>query len=651
MQEVRGSNPLSPILNKGNKVLLIYKEKSFKIENIKDLKNIIKDKSFYNEFVGFKKDIKYDFHTQPEEDGEFELIPFDSEEGNEFRWHTSSHILAQAVLRLFPDAKPTIGPAIRNGFYYDFFVKEPFSPEDLQKIEEEMKKIVKEDYQIVREEISKEEARKIFKDNKFKLELIDEIEGDNVTIYKQGEFIDLCRGPHLLSTGIAGEIKILSVSSAYWRGDERRESLQRIYGISFEDRKKLDEFVKSFEEAKKNDHRILGKELGLFNIFEETGPGLIFWEPNGAIIKMEIEKFLIEEHLKRGYQLVYTPHISRDELFRISGHLDFYRENMYLFKIDEEGYAVKPMNCPGHILIYKSKLHSYRELPIKYFELGTVYRYERSGALHGLLRVRGFTIDDAHIFCTPEQLKNEINDTFDFSMYMLKSFGYENISVYVATRDITKKESFAGTDEEWEMAEKTLKDILAERKIPFKEEVGGAVFYGPKISLFLVDSIGREWQGPTIQFDFNVPKRFNVQYVGEDGKMYHPFMIHRAILGSMERFIGGLIEFYKGNFPLWLSPIQVAILSVTDDGIKWAKEVEKILKDENIRVKVDLRNEKIGKKIREAEIMKIPYMFIIGKKESELKNISLRKHKEGDLGSFSINDVINKLKEEILKRR
>lgn len=628
-----------------------YKNKIFDIDNVKKLKDKKENKEFVKEFAGYKKDVLYDFHTEPEKDDEYQLIPFDSEEGKEIRWHTSSHILAQAVLRLFPEAKQTIGPAIKNGFYYDFYVKEPFTTYDIEKIEEEMRKIVKEDYKIERVKISKDEAREIFKDNKFKIELIDEIEDDDVTLYKQGEFVDLCRGPHLLSTGLAGEIKILSVSSAYWRGDERRESLQRIYGISFGDKAQLDEFVKSFEEAKKNDHRILGRELGLFNIFEETGAGLIFWEPNGAIIKMEIEKFLVEEHLKRGYQLVYTPHISRDELFKISGHLDFYKENMYLFNIDEEGYAVKPMNCPGHILIYKSKLHSYRELPVKYFELGTVYRYERSGTLHGLLRVRGFTIDDAHIFCTPEQLKKEINETFDFSIYMLKSFGYENISVYVATRDVSKKESFAGSDEEWEMAEKTLKEILFERNIPFKEEYGGAVFYGPKISIFLVDSIGREWQGPTIQFDFNIPKRFNIEYVGEDGKMYHPFMIHRAILGSMERFIGGLVEFYKGNFPLWLSPVQIAILTVTDNGTEYAKEVEKILKDENLRVKLDIRNEKIGKKIREAELLKIPYMLIIGKKEVENRNVSLRRHKEGDLGNFNIKDVIRRLKDEIQKRR
>uniref|UniRef100_A0A7C4UDD7 Threonine--tRNA ligase n=1 Tax=candidate division WOR-3 bacterium TaxID=2052148 RepID=A0A7C4UDD7_UNCW3 len=632
-------------------MLLIYKDKRYNVKEIKNILNEINNKEFFKEFFGFKSDnLVYDFHTDVE-NGEYELIPSNSEEGNEIRWHTSSHILAQAVLRLFPDAKQTIGPAIKNGFYYDFFVDNPFTPEDIKKIEDEMMKIVKEDYPIERKVIKKEEAKDIFKNNKFKLELIDEIEGDSVTIYKQGEFVDLCRGPHLLSTGLAGEIKILSVSSAYWRGDERRESLQRIYGISFENKKKLDDFIKAFEEAKRNDHRILGKELGIFTTFEETGPGLIFWEPNGAIIKMEIEKFLIEEHLKRGYQIVSTPHISRDELFRISGHLDFYKDNMYLFKIDEEGYAVKPMNCPGHILIYKSKLHSYRELPIKYFELGTVYRYERSGTLHGLLRVRGFTIDDAHIFCTKEQLKNEINEVFDFSVETLKTFGYENITVYVATRDPKSKELFAGSDEEWEMAESTLKSILKERNIPFKEEVGGAVFYGPKISIFLVDSIGREWQGPTIQFDFNIPRRFNIQYVGEDGKMYNPYMVHRAILGSMERFIGGLIEFYKGNFPLWLSPVQVAVLTVTDEGIHWAENVNNVLKGENIRVKLDTRNEKITKKIKEAEMLKIPYMAIIGKKEKENGTISLRKHKEGEIGIFQLSEVVKMLKEEILKRR
>ena len=604
----------------------------------------------FREYIAANKNGEIiDFHI-PVKDGEFKLIPFDEKEGLRVLWHSASHILAQAVLRLFPDAKPGIGPAIENGFYYDFYLEKPFTPDDLDRIEKEMQNIIKEDYTIKRESISKREARKLFVKNKFKIELINEIEGDSVTIYSQGEFVDLCRGPHILSTGKVGFVKLLSVASAYWRGDEEKESMQRIYGIAFRKKEILKEYIKRQEEAKRYDHRVLGKELGIFGIYEEAGPGLIFWHPNGAIIRREIENFWINEHIKRGYQLVYTPHIARSKLWEISGHLEFYKDNMYIFPVDEEDYVVKPMNCPGHILIYKSKIHSYRDLPVRFAELGTVYRRERSGVLHGMLRVRGFTQDDGHIFCTPEQLNEEILKVFDLSIFMMETFGYKDYKIDLSVRDPLHKEKYAGNDDDWEMAESALAKALKNRGYPYKREEGEAVFYGPKIDIKLLDAFGREWQGPTIQFDFNLAKRFDVFYIGEDGNKHNVYLIHRALLGSMERFIGGLIEHYKGAFPLWLSPIQVKVLTVTEDGEEFALEIYNQFLEAGIRVELDIRNEKIGKKIREAEVNKIPYMVIIGKKEKESREVSVREHKRGDIGNFTVENFIVMLKEKIIAR-
>ncbi len=604
----------------------------------------------FREYIAANKNGEIiDFHI-PVKDGEFKLIPFDEKEGLRVLWHSASHILAQAVLRLFPDAKPGIGPAIENGFYYDFYLEKPFTPDDLDRIEKEMQNIIKEDYTIKRESISKREARKLFVKNKFKIELINEIEGDSVTIYSQGEFVDLCRGPHILSTGKVGFVKLLSVASAYWRGDEEKESMQRIYGIAFRKKEILKEYIKRQEEAKRYDHRVLGKELGIFGIYEEAGPGLIFWHPNGAIIRREIENFWINEHIKRGYQLVYTPHIARSKLWEISGHLEFYKDNMYIFPVDEEDYVVKPMNCPGHILIYKSKIHSYRDLPVRFAELGTVYRRERSGVLHGMLRVRGFTQDDGHIFCTPEQLNEEILKVFDLSIFMMETFGYKDYKIDLSVRDPLHKEKYAGNDDDWEMAESALAKALKNRGYPYKREEGEAVFYGPKIDIKLLDAFGREWQGPTIQFDFNLAKRFDVFYIGEDGNKHNVYLIHRALLGSMERFIGGLIEHYKGAFPLWLSPIQVKVLTVTEDGEEFALEIYNQFLEAGIRVELDIRNEKIGKKIREAEVNKIPYMVIIGKKEKESREVSVREHKKGDIGNFTVENFIVMLKEKIIAR-
>ena len=635
--------------------MILYKEKgeiAFDVNPPIRLYSILKEKApdVLRNYCGILMDGMFVDFLTPVPDGEYKLVPINSKEGLSVLWHTASHVLAQAVLRHFPRAKPTIGPAIDRGFYYDFYIEEPFTPEQLTLIEEEMEKIVREGYGITREEIGKDEALELFKDNKFKVELIKEIEGETVTVYKQGEFVDLCRGPHLVNTKLVGNVKVLTSSGSYWRGDERREALQRIYGIAYPEKKQLKEYIRKFEEAKKYDHRVLGKQLDIFSVFKETGPGLVYWHPNGAIIRHEIEDFWIKEHIKRGYQLVYTPHIARSELWNISGHLEFYRENMYLFQLDDEDYVVKPMNCPGHILIYKTKVRSYRELPIRYAELGAVYRYERSGVLHGLLRVRGFTQDDGHIFCTPEQLEKEILEVLDFVIYMMGVFGYKDFKIYLSVRDPLHKEKFAGSDDEWEQAEASLKKALEKRGYDYEIEEGGAVFYGPKIDIKLLDAIGREWQGPTIQFDFNLPRRFNVEYVGEDGNRHMVYMIHRALLGSMERFIGGLIEFYKGYFPLWLAPVQVAVLTVTSDGDEWAEEVYKRLLSEGIRVKLDIRNEKIGKKIRESEVAKIPYMVIIGKKEVENKNLSIRKHKRGDIGKMEVPVFIDMLKEEIAKK-
>jgi threonyl-tRNA synthetase len=634
--------------------LYIDKEASeLEVEKGIALKELLKDKnpSIFNKFAGAVKDNHFiDFHTPINEGGEFHLVPYNDKTAYPAYWHTTSHIMAQAVKRLY-DVNLAIGPAIEEGFYYDMEKETPFSEEDLKKVSEEMNKIIKNDLPIEYKEITKKEAKKLFRNNKFKLELINDIEDDFVSIYSQGDFTDLCRGPHLYSTGRVKAFKLMSVSSSYWRGDERRESLQRIYGISYPDKDMLKDYIKRYEEAKERDHRKLGKQLDLFNIYEDIGAGLVLWHPNGAIIREEMESYWKKEHVKRDYKIVRTPHIAKAELWRISGHFDYYLENMYTFERNNEQYVVKPMNCPYHILIFKKQQRSYRDLPIRFAELGTVYRYERSGVLHGMLRVRGFTQDDAHIFCREDQVEDEIGKVFDFAMEVIKTFGYKDFETHLSVRDPKHKEKYAGSDKEWENAESALVSTLKERNIQYKREEGEAVFYGPKIDIKTKDAIGRSWQGPTIQFDFNLPRRFEATYIGEDGNEHMVYMIHRALFGSFERFVGGLIEHYNGNFPIWLAPIQVILLPITDEQVNFSEKILNELKDNDIRAELDGRNEKLSRKIRDAEVKKIPYMFIIGNKEVESKTVSVRNHREGDIGSFKIEDILSRIKTEIKQRR
>jgi threonyl-tRNA synthetase len=579
-------------------------------------------------------------------DATVEPIYIVSEEGEEILRHSTSHILAQAVIHLFPDVKYTIGPAIENGFYYDFDLDTPLTESDLSKIEEEMRHIVDAGYKFEREVLKKSDAIELFKrlNQPYKIELIEEIPDEEVSIYKDGDFTDLCRGPHIPNTKFAKHFKLLSVAGAYWRGDEKNKMLQRVYGTAFATEERLQNYLNFLEEAKKRDHRRLGKELDLFSIEDEIGPGLILWHPKGAMIRKIIEDFWRDEHIKRGYYFAYTPHIARVELWKTSGHWDFYRENMFSpMEVDRGSYMVKPMNCPFHIAIYKSKTRSYRDLPYRLAELGTVYRYERAGVLHGLLRVRGFTQDDAHLFVQPEKLEEEIIGVVEFAKYMIETFGFKNYNVYLSTRP----EKYVGSLENWALATDALKMALETMKLPYKIDPGEGVFYGPKIDIKLVDAIGREWQGPTIQVDFNLPERFDVTYIGEDGKEHRPIMIHRVVLGSMERFFGTLIEQYAGAFPLWLSPTQVKIIPIADRHLEYANEVKNKLLLQGIRVEVDDRSEKMNAKIRDAETEKIPYIVIVGDKEKEASTISVRKRKVGDMGSMNIDDFLSMLSREI----
>jgi len=577
------------------------------------------------------------------------MIDFTTPEGLEILRHSTSHIMAAAVRELFPEVKVAIGPAIDTGFYYDFDKDTPFVPEDLEKIEKKMKEIIKNGEKFERVEMKKEEAVKLFKDKGevYKVELLNEIPDEVVGVYKSGNFTDLCRGPHIEKASQIKAFKLLTIAGAYWRGNEKNKMLQRIYGTAFNTKEELNDYILKLEEAKKRDHRKLGKELDLFIIDDDIGPGLTIWLQKGAFIRNEIEKFWKEEHYKRGYELIYTPHIAKVDLWKTSGHWDFYRENMYSpMKIDELEYVVKPMNCPFHIYAYKTKKKSYRELPVRLAELGTVYRYERSGVLHGLLRVRGFTQDDAHIFCTPEQLKEEMLNCVDFAIFLIKTFGFSEYEVMLATRP----EEFAGTAEEWDAAEGTLRSALIEHNIKFTEDAGGAVFYGPKIDIKLKDALGRLWQGPTIQFDFNLPRRFDVKYVDNESKDQYVYMVHRAMLGSLERFMGCLTEHYGGAFPLWLSPMQAQIIPVSEKHFEYGEKVLKVLREAGIRTHLDKRAEKLGYKIRDAQTQKIPYMLIIGDKEIESGNISVRHRKDGDLGASSVEEFIEKIEKEITNK-
>ncbi|HPT97313.1 MAG TPA: threonine--tRNA ligase [Armatimonadota bacterium] len=559
--------------------------------------------------------------------------------------HSTAHVMAQAVKELFPEARLAIGPPIQDGFYYDFDVPRPFTPDDLERIEARMREIIAADHPITRTERSREEAIRYFEERGevYKVELIREIPEETVSFYSQDNFVDLCRGPHVDSTGEIKAFKLLSVAGAYWRGNEKNPMLQRIYGTAWPTQEELDAYLANLAERERRDHRRLGKELDLFSQHEEVGAGLIFWHPKGAMIRHLIESFWKEEHIKRGYQFVYTPHIASEELFRISGHLEKYSESMYA-PIDIEGqpYRLKAMNCPGHIMIYKTHLRSYRDLPIRYAELGTVYRFERSGTLTGMLRVRGFTQDDAHIFCTPEQLVGEVIGVLDFVDYVMARFGY-TYKAYLATRP----EKSIGSDEVWEHATRSLIEAMDARGLNYEVDPGGGVFYGPKIDIKLYDALGREWQGPTVQADFNMPERFDVNYVGPDGAEHRVVMIHRVVLGSMERFVGGLIEHYAGAFPTWLAPVQVILLPIAERHGEYAHQVAAELRAAGLRVQVDDRSEKTGFKIREAQLQKIPYMLVTGDREVEQRSVSVRSRDAGDLGAMSVEGFLRKIQEEV----
>jgi threonyl-tRNA synthetase len=571
-----------------------------------------------------------------------EILTFDSEEGKSIFRHSSSHILAQAVQELFPDAKIAIGPAIENGFYYDFDVGRPFTPEDITTIEKKVNQIISEKLPFKRSEPSKEEIRAYFaeKNEVYKIELLEAIEGAP-SVYTQGAWKDLCRGPHVPDTGYIKAFKILSIAGAYWRGDEKNKMLQRIYGISFPKASMLEEYLHLLEEAQKRDHRKLGRELDLFS-FHGEGAGFPFWHPKGMILYNTIVDYSRKAHLAAGYNEVKTPIILNEELWHRSGHWDKYKENMYFTKIDEQMHAVKPMNCPGHLLIYKNSNHSYREFPIKFFEFGLVHRHEKSSALHGLFRVRQFTQDDAHIFCTPEQIEEQITRVMGFIIDMYKVFGFEEYKIELSTRP----EKYIGSPEIWEKAEKALQTVLEKQNINYQLNPGDGAFYGPKIDFHIRDVLKRSWQCGTIQLDFSMPERFQLEYTDTSGEKMRPVMIHRALFGSMERFIGILLEHYGGALPVWLSPVQVRVLPISSRFAEYAHKVESALKSAGIRVEIDERTEKIGYKIREAEITKIPYMAIIGEKELDSGSVSLRRHSEGDCGTFSLGEFITKLTNE-----
>ncbi|HHM01797.1 MAG TPA: threonine--tRNA ligase [Caldithrix abyssi] len=585
-------------------------------------------------------------NTPLEEPGTISILTFKDDEGREVFWHSSAHLMAQAIKRLYPEAELGIGPPISDGFYYDIDLDTKLTPEDLEKIEAEMAKIVDENHKITRAVLSREEALEFFekKHEHLKLELIRELDGV-ITAYSQGEFTDLCRGPHVPSTGVLGKnFKLLSLAGAYWKGDEHNKMLQRIYGTNYPDPKSLKAHIRRLEEAKKRDHRKLGRELELFSINESVGSGLILWHPRGAMIRNIIENYWREQHILNGYDLVYTPHVAKHHLWETSGHSGFYSENMFKpMEVDEVSYQLKPMNCPFHMQIFNSKIRSYKDLPIRFAELGTVYRYERSGVLHGLMRVRGFTQDDAHIYCHPDELAGEISRVLDFNTRMLAKFGFTEYDIYLSTRP----EKFVGSEENWDQATEALREALENNGLEYTIDPGEGVFYGPKIDIKIKDVLGRSWQCSTIQVDFNLPERFDLNFVDKDGQNYRPITIHRALLGSIERFFGILIEHYAGNFPLWLAPVQVEIITIADRHIEYAKKIAAEMTRNRFRVHADYRNEKIGYKIREAEVQKVPYMIILGDKEVEEDKISVRHKGEGDLGRMSVADLCTRLENEI----
>lgn len=584
-----------------------------------------------------------------ENDALVEAITFDSPEGREIYWHSTSHIMAHAVKELFPSAKLAIGPAVEDGFYYDFDAA-PFSSEDLEAIEKKMAEIIQGNSSFSRKTLTRKLAVELFQKigEHYKVELLNEIADETVSIYEEGGFVDLCRGPHVPSTGAIKAFKLLSVAGAYWRGDQKNKMLQRIYGISYPDDKDLKKYLAFLEEVKKRDHRKLGKELDLFSVSEDIGPGLILWHPNGAVIRRTIEDFWLSEHYKSGYKILYSPHIAKLNLWHKSGHLDFYKENMYSpMEIEGTEYELKPMNCPFHISVYKSSLRSYRELPVRYAELGTVYRYERSGVLHGLLRVRGFTQDDAHIFCREDQIEEEILNILDFTVSVLQTFGFDSYDIYLSTQP----EKYVGTQKNWEQATNALKNALEKKGLQYQIDPGEGVFYGPKIDIKIKDSLNRAWQCSTIQVDFNNPERFDIIYRGNDGKDHQPIMIHRALMGSLERFFGVLIEHYAGVFPLWLAPVQAEVLTIADRHADYANGIVSVLKQQGIRTEVNIENEKIGHKIREATIRKVPYLVIIGDKEMAENKLTVRKRSGENIGPFTAEEFSYILRSEINSKK
>jgi|TARA_B100000131_G_scaffold81846_2_gene78834 threonyl-tRNA synthetase len=591
-----------------------------------------------------------DFYFTPDNDAKISPIYSNSEKGLLLIRHSAAHVLAEAVQSVYPETKVTIGPVIDDGFYYDFYTDRNFTEDDLILFENKMEEIIKKNISFVQQNIDRQSALKTFSEmgEKFKEEIINDLEEtENLTIYKQGEWFDLCRGPHAPNTSFIKSFKLLSVAGSYWRGDETRESLQRIYGTAFFNSKDLKKHLKLIEEAKKRDHRKLGKELDLFSINDEIGPGLVLWHPNGSIIRNIIENYWREKHIESGYQIIYTPHIAKANLWETSGHLEFYSENMFSqMEIDTNKYQTKPMNCPFHIMIYKNGLKSYRDLPIKYAEIGTVYRYERSGVLHGLFRARGFTQDDAHIFCSLDQIEKEVIDVMDLTTEFLNKFGFSDYEIFVST----KPKKYVGTDDEWESATNSLKKSLDNKSLKYSIDDGGGAFYGPKIDLKIKDVLGRSWQCSTVQVDFNLPRRFDLEYISSNNERLQPVMIHRAIFGSFERFFGILIEHYGGAFPAWLAPNQIKLLSVSDDQVEYVEEVSSQLASSGIRVGMDNRNEKLGLKIRESEISKVPFIGIVGNNELENKTINIRKYGGDQIGELKLKELTELINNEISGR-
>jgi threonyl-tRNA synthetase len=591
-----------------------------------------------------------DLSSPIESSGPVLIITPSSPEALEIYRHSAAHLLAAAVTELFPDAHPGIGPPTEAGFFYDFYREKSFTEDDLKEIEEKMRELVVADLPNERVCFPKEEGRKLFQQmgEFLKCELIEEKAEPVFSAYRTGKFLDFCRGPHIPSTGRIKAFKVLSVAGAHWKGDERSHPMQRIYGTAFFTSRELDEYLAKIEEAKRRDHRRLGKELDLFSIQDEAGPGLVFWHPKGAIIRMEIEDFLRKELLRQGYELVYTPHVARLDLWKTSGHVSFYRESMFTpISLDDADYQLKPMNCPFHILIYKDARRSYRELPMRLAEFGTVYRYERSGVMHGLMRVRGFTQDDAHIFATPETVEAEVGACVDFALLLLKTFGFDQFEVDLSTWDPADRVKYSGEPAQWESAESSLQSALRSRGMPFRRMVGEAAFYGPKIDIKLVDAIGRPWQLTTVQFDFFLPGRFGLEYVGPDGQLHQPIMVHRALLGAFERFFGVLIEHCAGAFPVWLSPVQAVVLPISEKHLTYARQVAEELRSARVRVRLDDRNEKLNARIRDAQLQKIPFMLVVGDREAQGRGVGIRRRDTGDAGFKPLAEFIPWLRDLI----